>query len=558
MRDKLSGQQKTGTGSGGSIRRLIICAAILALIFSSTSALGKYLAGYGDYGLKRTLFLFIIVLPVAFMVSVILLYGFDKAVKFCKDSALERFCAALAGKKFFFPAVWVILFLAWLPGFLSSYPGVYVIDNVFQIEWYLKDMVSAHHPVLHTYLLGICVSLGHSFFHSYEAGLAIYSLLQMAVLSGMFAYVLKSLSGKLPAVVQTACVLLYALLPVHAVSSFTATKDILYSGLFLLLILKTYELVKEQDIFFESKRKMGGYILLVFLSCCFRNTGIYIFICSIPVFLVICRRYRGKVLLFGLSALVLWGAFTGPLYRLMQVTKGSSAEIMSVPMQQMSRALLVEGDKISPENAAAIQEYIPNYDLYAARVADPVKDTFNAGLLNENPGRFLKVWLQTGLSCPQSYIVAFLEMNLGFWYPQMQYPDADTYLSFIPYRNADAVQVGDVFKDAVYLERTSYIPALAEFYENHLENGGYQKIPVLSMLYSPGFYFWILCFGILLCIYKKNYNMAVPLGMMFLLWLTLMVSPVVVFRYAYPLVVCLPVMLAMMADKKNTAQHKSL
>lgn len=556
MRDNVLKHQKIRPKGGGDVRRLVICAAVLALIFASTTALGKYLAGYGEFGGMRTLLLFIVVLPVAFMVSVILLYGFDKAVKFCAESAPERYCAALVKKKYFFKITWAVIFVAWFPGFFASYPGVYVIDNVFQIQWYLKDMVSAHHPILHTYLLGICVSLGNSFFNSYEAGLAIYSLLQMAVLSGLFAYTIKCLSGKLPAILQIVCALLYAILPFHAVSSFTATKDILYSGLFLLLVLKTYEIVINQDRFFQSKRRMAGYILLVFASCCFRNTGIYIFICSIPVFLIICKRYRAKVLLLGLSSLILWGAFTGPVYRLLGVTKGSSAEIMSVPMQQMAYALLEEGEKISSDNAAAIQEYIPHYELYAARVADPVKDTFNADLLDKEPGRFLKVWLETGVSCPKSYIAAFLELNIGFWYPQMQYPDPGTYLAFIPYQNADVIQVGDVFEDAVYLERTSYIPELSKFYKNHLEDGTYQNIPALSMLYSPGFYFWLLCFGILLCIFKRNYRMAVPFSLMFLLWLTLMVSPVVVFRYAYPLIVCFPVMLAMQADNPDCGAEK--
>lgn len=531
-----------------SVRRLIICAVIFALIYSVTNSVGKLLAGYGEYGVKRTCLLFIIAFPLAFMVSVILLYGYDVGIRFCSERAFGRYCAAFTEKKFFFPLIWIFIFLAWLPGFLASYPGVYVIDNVFQIEWFLKGTISAHHPILHTYLLGTFVNLGKLLLGSFEAGMAMYSILQMIVLSGIFAYTIKSLKGKIPAVMQIIVAAFYAFLPFHAISSFTATKDVLYSGLFLLLILKTYEIVMDQDKFFNSLRRMAMYLVLVFLSCCFRNTGIYIFICTIPVFLIICRRYRTKILVLGAVSLVLWISFIGPFYHVIGITKGSSAEVMSVPMQQLSRAVLKEGDRISPENLSAIQEFIPNYELYAARVADPVKDTFNGKLLEEDTGRFLKLWIQTGLSCPRSYVEAFLELNLGFWYPKMYYPDPATYLAFIPYRNADVEQVGNVLKDAVYLERTSYIPKLTSFYENYVEDGGFQKNRFISMLFSPGFYFLVLCFGILLCIYKRKYQMTVPMGMMFILWLTLMVSPVVVFRYAYPLVVCLPVMLAMVSD----------
>lgn len=529
-----------------SVRRLVICGAVLALIFSGTSALGKLLDGYGEYGLKSTILLFIITLPLAFAVSVILLYGYDKSLAFCGKIGAERYCGFLVNIRGFFPILWVVIFLAWLPGFLASYPGVYVIDNVFQVQWFLKGMVSAHHPVLHTYFLGACINLGKSFLGSCESGLAVYSVIQMAALSGIFAYTIKSLKGKIPAILLLACAALYAFLPCHAISSFTATKDIMYAGLFLLVVLKTYEIVSDQDAFFKSPGRMCRYLILVFLSFCFRNTGIYIFICTIPIFLIICKRYKRQVLLLGLFALILWGVFTVPVYRLLGVAKGSGADMMSVPMQQMAWAVLSEGDKISPENKKAILEYIPDYKRYAPRVADPVKDTFNEELFEKSPGRFLEVWAKTGLSCPRSYLEAFLELNLGLWYPQMKYPDPGTYLAFIPYINADASQTGNVFEDAVYIKRTSYIPALTRFYEGYAEGGGFQKTPVLSMLYSPGFYFWLLCFGIFLCIYKKKYIMAVPLGMMFLLWLTLMASPVVVFRYAYPLAVCLPVILALL------------
>lgn len=532
-------------------KRLIVCTAVLALIYAGTMALGRLLEEYGAYGIKRTFLLFIILLPIAFMAVLICLYGLEKVFSFLEECAAGQRCKLLVRHSAFFPIVWAVIFLVWIVGFLASYPGVYVIDNVFQIEWFMKDTISAHHPVLHTYLLGGCVSLGQSIFGSYEAGMAIYSVLQMAVLSGIFAYTVKWLSGKLPAILQLACAGLYAVLPCHVISSFTATKDILYAGLFLLLIIKTYEIVTSQDEFFEKPGKMVRYVLLVFLSCCFRNTGIYIFIGTIPVFFSICKKYRKQVIVLALSMLVLWGVFTGPVYRILGVEKGSSAEIMSVPMQQMSWAALSQEEQISSDNMAAIRAYIPDYELYAPRVADPVKDTFNGTLLEEDLGTFLKTWAGVGISCPRAYVEAFLELNLGFWYPQKWYPDPDTYLSFIPYRNADIIQVGDVFEDAVYLERTSYLPALTQFYENYVEDGGFQRIPLLSMLYSPGFYFWLLCFGILYCIYKKNYAMAVPFAMMFLLWLTLMVSPVVVFRYAYPLVVCLPVMFVMMSSTDN-------
>ncbi|MBU3841238.1 MAG: hypothetical protein IAA25_09745, partial [Candidatus Ruminococcus intestinipullorum] len=54
--------------------------------------------------------------------------------------------------------------------------------------------------------------------------------------------------------------------------------------------------------------------------------------------------------------------------------------------------------------------------------------------------------------------------------------------------------------------------------------------------------------GIMYCIYKKKYTMAVPFSILVGLWLTLMLSPVVLLRYAYPLIVSIPIVFVMTVD----------
>lgn len=139
----------------------------------------------------------------------------------------------------------------------------------------------------------------------------------------------------------------------------------------------------------------------------------------------------------------------------------------------------------------------------------------------------------------------------------MDFPDPETYLAFIPYRNADTEQVGEIPGETVYIERQSLLPALEGFYQDYTEEGKFEQIPVISWLYSPGVYFWIICFGIIYCLYKKRFLTILPWAVLLLLWLTLMVSPVVVFRYAYPLVVSLPVMLAMIMGKYGEMEKKN-
>ena len=84
-----------------------------------------------------------------------------------------------------------------------------------------------------------------------------------------------------------------------------------------------------------------------------------------------------------------------------------------------------------------------------------------------------------------------------------------------------------------------------------LYTSSYNRIPLLSLLYSAATAFWLIVVGIIVCIRKKRYEMAVPFFLLIGLWGTLMLSPVVVFRYGYPLLICLPVVWAMCCNKTD-------
>lgn len=259
---------------------------LMAAFFSGLNALGRYMEDAQAEGLPGVLKSFFLWLPLAAAVVIILFLGLEKATARLEKCGSEKKTAVWMDKKGFFLISWGVIFLLWLPAFAASWPGVYVIDNVFQVRWFLEGNISAHHPILHTYLLGFCMEAGKKLFDSYEIGLGVYSVGQMLILSGLFSYTIYTLREKLPAVFRLLCLLLYGLLPFHAVSSFTATKDILFSGLFLLVMLKSYEMSREGEFFWRSWKKLVGYAAVIFLACCFRNTGIYIFICMIPFLLL--------------------------------------------------------------------------------------------------------------------------------------------------------------------------------------------------------------------------------------------------------------------------------
>ena len=91
--------------------------------------------------------------------------------------------------------IFLLLLLCYLPVFLAVYPGFFVYDAQEEYIQVATREFTTHHPVFHVLLLGGLVQTGYKFFHSYNIGIAIYTLFQMVVMAGTFTYIL----GKLKA-----------------------------------------------------------------------------------------------------------------------------------------------------------------------------------------------------------------------------------------------------------------------------------------------------------------------------------------------------------------------
>lgn len=76
--------------------------------------------------------------------------------------------------------IWAVILLCWLPYLLAYFPSVYGYDGPGQIGEFLTHNINSHHPVLHTYLLGVTIGKLKS---PWWLGAAVYSFFQTLVLS---------------------------------------------------------------------------------------------------------------------------------------------------------------------------------------------------------------------------------------------------------------------------------------------------------------------------------------------------------------------------------------
>ena len=67
-----------------------------------------------------------------------------------------------------------------------------------------------------------------------------------------------------------------------------------------------------------------------------------------------------------------------------------------------------------------------------------------------------------------------------------------------------------------------------------------QRVPLISMLFSPGFLFWIFAFAAGYAFYRKNDRVLLPFTMVLLVWLTVILGPTYLPRYVLILWFALP------------------
>lgn len=462
------------------------------------------------------------------------------------------------GKKTFLLS-WLVIFVCWIPVFLAYYPAIMSYDFHRQsqeayvgFEWF-----NDHHPLLHTLLIRIFFLLGDAI-GSYEVGMALFSLFQMAILSGVLAYscnVVGRMTGKAWPV--KGMVLLYGLLPIHPVLALSTTKDILFTAFFLLLVL----LLWEQQSFGKNRCiRVLLWIATVVVgvsAMLFRNNAVYAF-AVFAVFYVVFWGKKQRIYIGLLCLAIVVGGIGGRtgLRVAMDAGSGSQMEMYSVFVQQFARVAQKHADKLTEEEWGLINYYVPQETWRDYN--PPLSDTIKAYITvtsyqfwkDDIPG-MIRDWIKIGLRYPNEYLDAFLAITSGYWFlDDVSHAEVlgygeDSNLGLLYTFNASS---SDVFEG---IESKSYFPALLSLYQKIVNGNCYYSWPVLSLLFKPAFYTWLMVLALFSYLYlKKPKRMYLSILIAFYL-LTLFLGPVVNMRYAYPVMVTIPVQLAyIFADKE--------
>ncbi len=452
----------------------------------------------------------------------------------------------------------LLIFLCRMPVFLAYYPSVFAYDAEGQLYQVLAGDYSTHHPLLHTLFLGAFFRLGIAC-GSVSAGMAVHSVVQMALMACAFGWAVsflyqRQISGR----VRAALLLFFAVFPANSVLALSTTKDVLFAAFVLLYTLYLYRIVCSQNpedgqraVVREGEKaggkEMAACVFWAVLMLLFRNNAVYAFVVSVPiVYIGLGGRTRRHYLYMTLLTLVLYGACAFSLKAVTHAQNGSPREMLSVPLQQMARTRVEAEEEIDPSIRQELEKYIPSEWVFAAynpHLADPVK---SRAVIHDDPAGLIRTWIKLGLAHPAIYIDAFLDNSLGLWYlwdtSHAQVYGIGTESGF-GYLSTD----NRVMPAGFEVEERSLLPGLRVFMERIVSDNAYSRIPVVRLLFAPALYWWLLYLYIVTAFYRRKYRETLPIVFLTAYCLTLLLSPTVLARYIYPLMVTIPVILPCLA-----------
>ncbi len=442
--------------------------------------------------------------------------------------------------------IWLVFSVYYFGWYLYCYPGNMTDDTVGQLDDAIDHTtLGDHHPAFVTLLIRLVLDVTYPLTGSYQASTGILTLLQMLIMTFLFALGADRAARYAKHTLTKVLIYLYfGAYPVHNLYAVTLWKDILFSGCVLAFALCVDSALRDEERFFKKKSNCFLMFLSMALLPLLRHNGIAV-TAGMAVVMQICFKKCRKfaVVIVG-GALAVFAAWKLIICPQILTSKSSSREALCVPMQQAARIFREHRDELDTETIAAWESYFtePNFETaYQGIFADPVKRIFISERFDEDPGRFIRLWLDLVKCYPLTALEAFLHNNYGYWYPDTFY-----YISSI------GVMITGKIED-IHTQRLAKLPWVEGIY-NWYAYHKYRALPQGYLLTSRGFCFWIWLFCGMYSMYNNRRKF--PLFMVgFWLWASILISPVYAeFRYVYGLFTCLPLVMASTLSAKGHKQ----
>lgn len=431
------------------------------------------------------------------------------------------------------------ILLCWLPLLAAYFPGMLNYDFAGQYAQHTSGQYTNLHPLLHSALCNGVITLGEML-HSRTFGVLLMSLLQMILfalaLGNSCAFAAKR---GVPLWGVWGLIALYALHPVFSVMALSMTKDTLFAAAVLTLSLDAYALLESRKA--PTRLQTFRFILCTVGTALLRGNGIFALALLFPALIAAARHTRRAALFLCIkgaaAAALTLIAFTLAL----QPASMPSFQLYSLPAQQLVRAYNL-GSMTQEERSALESWYVAPDGLgLHPHLADPAKGYLNRERIEAEGDDFLTLWRQVGAKNPRVYAEALLMLNVGSWYPDdlshsTIYPD-------VSWNDKGYLQTQEYDMTDAGIHTSCFLPAVRNLYERICRRNAYQEYPLVSVLFCTATPLWVLLIACTVFVAKKQTRL-LPAALGALgLWLSYLLGPCTLPRYALPLFCLAPVLL---------------
>lgn len=474
-------------------------------------------------------------------------FYYQEKVPIIENVYFTKIEASFEKHPFLFP--FLVFSVVWLVVAVTAYPSVFMGDSVDQIEQYLGLQTrTAAHPVASTLFVGSLVKLGISFGNA-SAGLFIYTLVQVLFIATCLAYgifLVYTISKQSQLLIFST--LLLAIIPSVNGSIILATKDIVFSGFFVVFMatLATYFYARtyynENHLYVVNGVSIVGMLL-------FRYNTLYFIVLTIVVFVVgglILKRKNYKlsaavpVMIISLVCGSLVNNFLVGQFAEAQ-PKPNRREMLSLPFQHTARFIQYHEDEISSEDKKIIDTVL-DYDTikerYSPARSDAVKRTHNEEATSSEMQQYFKLVGRQALAHPLLTIESVMASHGNLFNVNQS----------VNWYYANGLVMDDLNeKQLASYARIGLVDSSISLKFNNLRNKLYMlwdKLPILSQLNNYGTYIFVMLAIFVLWLRDKKFLLAalvIPMGAFLG---TLIAGPTTLgyIRYILPLILFTPLL----------------
>lgn len=543
--------------------RFSLANLIISIFLSLACVLGYCAEHFGEIKFSSiwTYIVFVVGTAVSYIVINFLWLWFDRIVKRA-DNGREIKHTWLVSTII----IWALNFVV----FLGVYPGFFCYDAQDELMETITRSFNNQHPMLHVLSMGGIAQAVHKFTDDYNLAVAAFILFQMTIIAIAFGYLVKVLKDEGLGRVGVILLSIYlGAFPVLTMYSLCSSKDGVFGAFLLCSVIQLGFFYKDPEKFWSEHRIRNIAILIISLTgmMLMRNNGVYAFAVYLIISIVYLfkrygsnteeganrNRYVARFGTVGVVAIILYFVINTTLLNATNAASVGHREILTVPIQQVSRLYSFDKECLEQDEIDTLSRYIPTQAMkrYAPKCSDTVKIEFNEDeYLNDRFG-FLGMWLKLGVKHPAAYINAWVMTSYGLYYPGALIDGYQDHEMFT-YTYGDSSYFGYEAEPPAY--REPILPVIDDVYRWLSLDVTAQKIPVASLLLSPGFMLWVF---ILLIGYKVSRSESNGI-MEYILPLTViatcLIGPISLVRYEFYLWVFVPMLMIRIFSSKPKMQ----